>query len=157
MYLLPCPDLFHWACARFPSCFEQNCPWFKGSSLTPEVMSPFNDRLIWGSKPCLTGRHIQLQLLFQNSLGVTLKLFSLLTFLPLPYPASLTSGDPVCTYFGLSISVLSLNVLDCPLIFKREPLKYQFCLCKFGWILTREWTFFGLYDIYVFSIWPPFL
>lgn len=108
-----------------------------------------------GSKLCLKGRYIQLQVLFQSSFRVKLRLLSLLTFLPLPWPASLASGDPVSTYFGLSISVLSLNALYCPLIFKREILQYSFCLYMFIWVLLR--TFSGPYDIYVFSLWPPFL
>ena len=107
------------------------------------------------SKPCIKGRHIQQQLLLQNTLGVRRKLFSLLTFLPLPWPASLTSDVPVSTHFGLAISVLSLNVLDYPLILKREPLKYQFCLCKLGWIFVESGLLLDL--MCIFSIWPPFL
>lgn len=122
-HLFPYPDSFHWTWAHFPSCYKYLCPWLNGNSFTPKIMSPLNDRFL-GSKPCIKGRHIQQQLLLQNTPGVRLKLFCWLTFLPLPWPASLTSDVPISAHFGLSISVLSSNVPDYPLIFKREPLKY---------------------------------
>lgn len=70
--------------------------------LCPHLMIDF------GFKTLYQGRHIQQQLLLQNTPGVRLKLSAGLPFLPLhPWPASLTSDVPISAHFGLSISVLS--------------------------------------------------
>lgn len=83
-------------------------------------MSPLNDTL-FGFKTLYQGKTHSATTLAPEHSWSQIEAFLLLTLLPLPWPASLTSGVPVSAHFGLSITVLSLNVLDYPLIFKREP------------------------------------
>lgn len=98
----------------------------EGNSLTTEVMSALNDQLTYIFS-CLKRRYIQPLLLFQSSPGVRPKLVCLLNSFP-ALSCSLTSVSPVFLFlfasFCVSFSMFSLNVLDYPLIFKREPLKY---------------------------------